>query len=315
MQAQLRQAGGATGGQLSGRRLGRTDRQQRRIDTRNLPEQLLRSPAHPPLAKIYPGRLVPAEAVHVAGVYGLLEQGNAGLVPQPVPEQGRGISADGQRQGGHQLEGIEGVGVGAGVDPVVHLERGIGALQGDVRHVELEGILAVDIDPEPVAAPLDQLLHQGVVAAPISDAVGAEIRLPQGGQDADGHDATAMGGRHCPQLFQPGQYLALGGQERRLVQAVGRQVVLQVVAVQFQGETGIRRIRQDLLVGEQRATGGVDDIHLQFRPQGSRAPPEPGIRQQRSQRVEILIEAPAEGPVIVRGKFNSVDVYAHGDLL
>ncbi len=48
----------------------------------------------------------------------------------------------------HQLDRVEGVGVIRRSHPVVHLERGIGALEGDIRQLELEGVIAIDIDTE-----------------------------------------------------------------------------------------------------------------------------------------------------------------------
>ena len=69
-------------------------------------------------------------------------------MPQSVAEQRRRVGAQRQHQGCHQLHRVEGIGIVRRPDPVMHLDRGFSALQGNVRQFQLERVIAIDINAE-----------------------------------------------------------------------------------------------------------------------------------------------------------------------
>ena len=312
MQAQLRQGGRFALRYLGGRGLRGTDRQQRRVDAHHLTEQLPRATARPTLAEADPGRLVPTVPIHVPRIDSLLEQGHAGFMPQGVAEQAGRIGPYRQRQRRHQLDGVIGVCKVCRIDPVMHLERGIGALQGNVRHIQLQRVVTVDVDPEGIAAPLYKLLDQGVVAPPVGNTVWTKVGLPQGGQYTDRHNTCVPRRCHFTQARQLRQYFRFGSGKRPVADGVGRQVVLEVVAIELQRQLRIIGSGQDLLVQMRWPALGVDDIHLQFRTEGGGAAAEARGLRQLTQGIEVFLQPGLKRRVVLRGKTGFIDLYTHG---
>ena len=197
----------------------------------------------------------------------------------------------------------------------MHLERGIGALQGNVRQFQLERVIAIDINAELITAPPDQLFHQGVVARAGGNAMATEVGLTQRRQYADRHNTRAASRSHRAQLRQPGQYFPLGRGKGGFSQRVGRQVEFQIVTVELQRQPGIVGVCENVHIVIERRARRVDYIQLQLRPQRRRTLAKPRLRQQLPQTVEIVFQPCTEGLVIRLAEAGLVDVYAHGALL
>jgi hypothetical protein len=123
------------------------------VQAHGLLEQLAGVAARPPGAERHPGH-EPVAAALVAVVGGLLEQGHPGLLPQPAAEEGGRVAGHRQhRRGGHGGR-VPGGAEAVGVHAQVHLEGGVGALQGDVVADQLDrlGVGALDADPDRLLA-------------------------------------------------------------------------------------------------------------------------------------------------------------------
>jgi hypothetical protein len=96
--------------------LAAEDRQQRLVQPDRLGEQLKRPLAQPAGPEGHPGKPT-AEPAAVAVINGLLAQGDAGLLPEPVAKQGGRVAGHRQHRGGGQLDGVVGAGKGGRVDP------------------------------------------------------------------------------------------------------------------------------------------------------------------------------------------------------
>ena len=81
-------------------------------------------------------------------------------------------------------------------------------------------------------------------------------------------------------MIQLGEDFPLCGEEGAVCHHVGGEVVLQVIAVQFQGQLRVSSSLLYLPVGIQRLTLGVNNVHFQFRPQGVGATTEARVCQQ-----------------------------------
>ena len=288
------------------------DGQQRRVQAHLLGEEFMGAAAHPAAAEIHPRRLAPAVAVPLSAVDGLLEQRDARLPPERVAEERRRIGRQGQRQGRGQLQRVVGIRVDPRRDPVVHLERGVRPFQGNVRHVDLQRIAAVDIDAEAASPALDKLRDQGVVAAPVSDGGGTEIRLAQRGQDADGRHLAAVLRRVDPEVAEAVENLALRGREGAAGHRARRQVVLEVVAVELQREPRVRGRGVHFLVHMQRPAVGIDQVELELRAEGRRPGAEVRIGEQGLEVREVFLQLRLEGPEVLRAKGGTVDFDTHG---
>src|SRR5690606_5224276 len=78
--------------------------------------------ARPAVAVIDPWRVFPGSVVGRPAVDGLFEQGDTGFVPEVVAEQAGRIAGQSQRNGRHQLHGVEIVGKALGRNAPVQLE-------------------------------------------------------------------------------------------------------------------------------------------------------------------------------------------------
>ncbi len=113
--------------------------------------------------------------VFIPAIDGLLEQRNAGFLPQLMTEQQRRVGRQGQGDGGDQLHGIEAVGKVLRVQPPVQLERGIGPLQGDIIPGQIERWRAINVYFERGAPQAPQGIIHGPIAGLIRHHVGAEL--------------------------------------------------------------------------------------------------------------------------------------------
>ena len=131
------------------------------------------------------------------------------------------------------------------------LEGRVGALEGHIVHAQLERVAAVDIDLETLAAALPEAVRQHLVALAGRNRAGPEVVLAEGRKDADHRDPCAEAGGAAAQAVELVDELALGGLEGPLGEAMRRQVVLEVVAIEFEGELRVARGVEDLLVHRQ----------------------------------------------------------------
>jgi hypothetical protein len=134
--------------------------------------------------------------VVVAGVDRLLEQHDAGLVPEPVAKEGRRVAGRGEHRRRGQLHRVVGAAEGGRVDAQVELPGAVGPLEGDAVADGLEGVLPVDAEPERRVVQPPQAAVDGAVAAPVAERGTAQVVRVEGWQDADRRDpAAARGGR------------------------------------------------------------------------------------------------------------------------
>jgi len=144
----------------------------------------------------------------------------------------------------------------------VHLEGGVGALQGDVVAGQLERVGAGDADAEGDLAEPAQATVQRPVARQIADRTGVQVSAAQRGQDANQRwPAPVPPGRIRDPVEQQAQLLPQrrkwsAGQQRR------GGVQLQVEPVQLYVDPGIAGRGADCLVQRQRPGGVIDQEQL-----------------------------------------------------
>ena len=259
-----------------------------------------------------PGQPPAGPAGGVAVVDRLLEQRHPGLLPEPVAEEGGGVAGHGQDRADGQLGGVEVVGEPVRVDPQVHLERGVGALEADVVGGQLQRVGPVDPDPERLLAQPSQPVVEGPVAGGVRQRGQLEVLGFEGGQDPHHHHLAAVPGggpAHDPQGLVE---LAGHGREGPAGQRRRGQVQLQVEPVDLQHHPGVGRLGPDRLVAGQGAALAVDQAQLQLGPDGGRAGPEARPLQQPLQRLQAFLESQLEALVVHRVEAFAVDRQAHG---
>jgi hypothetical protein len=105
--------------------------------------------------------------------------------------------------------------------------------------------------------------------------------------------------------------LALRGAEGALGDKTGREVVLEVVAVELEGQAGVGGGGVDLLVGVQRVAIVVDNVDLEFGAQGGRPLAEARRVQETAQVREVLLQAAPEALEVLGAELRPVDLDAH----
>ena len=186
VQLQLRERRGAAVLEHLQRVLVVGDREQRREVAHVLLEQV-EDRVDPALAEPHPRPHALLLELLAAGVGGLLEQRDPGLLPQLLAEQVRRVGADRELDAADRLRGV----------PVrrevvrAHLGVQLGARAGGLRHDRLRGrpepLGAVDVDDEVLTPRGQDLVAEQLVARVRADVRRAQVTVLEGRQDADHH--------------------------------------------------------------------------------------------------------------------------------
>ena len=249
--------------------------QQRLVQPDALGEQLERSVAQPAGAQRGARWPAPRPAA-IAVLDRLLEQGDPGLLPEPVAEERGRVAGHREDRRRRQLHRVVHAGELARGDPQVHLERAVRPLQRNGLAGQLERFGTGDLYLERAPAEPPQAAVQGPVAGRAGHRVGAEVCLAERGQYGDQRDpAVVRPGRRADPVQQRAELTGQRG-ERAARQQRGRTVQLQVEAVQLDGDPGVGGQGADGLVQRQRPGRAVDQEHLELGADRGRARPKPG---------------------------------------
>ena len=285
--------------------------QQRLVQPDALGEQLERSIAQPAGAEGGARRPAPRPAA-IAVFDRLLEQGDPGLLPEPVAEERGRVAGHREGRGGRQLGRVVHAGEIVRGDPQVHLERAVRPLQGNIVAGQLQRFGTGDPYLERTAAEPPQAAVQGPVPGRAGHRAGAEVRLAEGGQHADQRDpAMVRPGRGIDPVQQRAELTGQRG-ERAASQQRGRAVQLQVEAVELDGDAGVGGQGPDGLVQRQRPGRAVDQEQLELGADRDRARPEAGPGEQLTQVGQAALEPLGEASVIALAELLPGDLLSHG---
>ena len=224
-----------------------------------------------------------------------------------MPKQRRRVGSDADDQRRRQQKRVEHAREVRIAHAVVELEGGVRAFHGHVVPLHAQRRRTVDGDAKAAAPHGAQTPCQGMVARLLRHAGGTEIVAAQRGQDADGHDAGIefRSGQRQPRQCRVELPLQLA--EGRLGIKHRRQVVLKVVAVQFEGQQRIRMARDDRLVEQAHPPIGADNVEFQFGAVGSAAAAELRVRQHFAEHCQAFLEAQGETLAFRIGEADLVD--------
>jgi hypothetical protein len=177
----------------------------------------------------------------------------------------------------------------------VDLERGGGALEGDLVAGHLQRILAVDAQVEGLAAqPLDRP-GERPVAGEVGHRRALEVRGGEGRQDADHRDPPVVERRRAPHLAHRVVDLRRQGGEGTAGERRRSQVALHVEAIELHGEARVGALAEDGAVAGQGIAALVDQAELDLGPERARTLAKARPLHQLAQRHQAALQALHEG--------------------
>jgi hypothetical protein len=281
------------------------------VEGDRLLQQLEEAAPHPAVAEGHPRR-PPDLLASLVAVDGLVEEGDPGLVPEQLAEEGGRVGAGGQRGAGRELGGVEGAREVCGGDAQVDLEGGVGGLGDDTGQLDVEGLGAVN-DDAPVGLHRLERRRQGAVAGRLGEAAGAEVAHGEGGEGADHGDADALRRRRRGDALHRVGDAGREGGEGPPRELDGRGGALDAEATHLEGDVVVvaaeRLAHGDVLGGG--PAGPVHEGHLQLGADRLGALAEAGSFQQFAEGGEADAEPLREALVIGPAEALALDLTAH----